>query len=175
MRGQPSAEQATGPRRKRPRAAGRRCGNSARPEDGPGAVTIGRGLQIMKTARTRLLYLMLGFAFGLPLAAQSDCKVLSDASSKVFNTPAHLNITGTVGSLTTNAEMIYASGNIYMKLAGKWSITGTTKDMEQLTEKNRQSGKVSTATCRYLKDELVNGEMAAVYSMSDEPLQAYSQ
>jgi hypothetical protein len=129
----------------------------------------------MKTARTRLLYLMVGFTLGLPLAAQSDCKVILDASSKVLNTPAHMNITGTVGSLTTNSEMIYATGNIYMKIAGKWSIASTTKEMEQLGEKNRQSGKVGTAPCRYLKDELVNGEMAAVYSMSDEPNKVYSQ
>lgn len=129
----------------------------------------------MKTTRTRLLYLMVGLTLGLPLAAQTDCKVILDASSKVLNTPAHMNVTGTVGSLTTNSEMIYASGNIYMKLAGKWSIAGTTKEMEQLREKNRQSGKVSAATCSYLKDELVKGEMAAVYSMSDAPLKFYSQ
>jgi hypothetical protein len=124
--------------------------------------------------RTRLLYLMVGFTLG-PLAAQSDCKVILDASSKVLNTPAHMNVTGTVGSLTTNSEMIYATGKIYMKIEGKWSIAGTTKEMEELSEKNRQSGKVSAATCRYLKDELVNGETATVYSMSDEPLKVYSQ
>jgi hypothetical protein len=129
----------------------------------------------MKRVRTRLLYLMVGVTLDLPLAAQSDCKAILDASSKVLNTPAHMNITGTVGSLTTNSEMIYATGNIYMKIDGKWIFASTTKDMEQQREKNRQSGKVSTTTCRYLKDELVNGEMAAVYSMSDEPNKVYSQ
>src|SRR5579864_8175955 len=120
----------------------------------------------MNTMRMRLLYLMVVCTLG-PLAAQSDCKVFLDTSTKLLNTPAHMTVTGTVGSLTTNSEMIYATGNIYMKIEGKWSLAGTTKEMEQLQEKNRKSGKASKATCRYLKDELVNGELAAVYSMSD--------
>jgi outer membrane lipoprotein-sorting protein len=36
--------------------------------------------------------------------------------------------------------------------------------MKDLAEKNRQNNKT---TCRYLNDELVDGEMAAVYSLHD--------
>lgn len=68
----------------------------------------------METTRTRLLYIMVGLTVGLlmgasPLAAHGDCKAILDASSKVFNTPAHMYVTGTVGNLTTNSEMIYAA------------------------------------------------------------------
>jgi hypothetical protein len=135
----------------------------------------------METTRARLLYIMVGLALGhvlmgaSPLAAQGDCKAILDVSTKVFKTPTHVYVTGTVGSLTVTSEMIYAAGNIYMKIEGKWHNTGTTNDMEQLSVKNRQNGKASTATCRYLKDELVNGEPAAVYIMSDESPKFHSQ
>jgi hypothetical protein len=61
--------------------------------------------------------------------------------------------------------MIYAAGVVYYKGDGKWQSFGTLKDMEELAQKNRQNTK---ATCRYLKDEAVNGEMAAVYSAHEE-------
>jgi hypothetical protein len=36
--------------------------------------------------------------------------------------------------------------------------------MNQLTEKNRKNNKT---TCRYLNDELINGEITAVYSVHE--------
>ena len=62
-----------------------------------------------------------------------------------------------------------------MKIEGKWSLFGTTKEMEQSSQKKRQNGKASTATCSYLKDELVNGEMAVVHTMNDESPKFHSQ
>jgi hypothetical protein len=127
----------------------------------------------METTRKRLFYIMVGLTIGnllmwaAPLAAQGDCKPILDASSKVFNTPTHMYVTGKTGGLTVTAEMIYTAGAVYMKINGKWSPGGTTKDMEQLSQKKPQN---SNATCRYLKDELVNGEMAAVYSLNDKGL-----
>jgi hypothetical protein len=48
---------------------------------------------------------------------------------------------------------------------GKWSRSPITiQETEQLAQKNRQNNKTN---CKYLKDELVNGEMAAVYSVHD--------
>ena len=127
----------------------------------------------METTRKTPLYLMVGFTFGhllisaAPLAAQGDCKPILDASRKVFNTPTHMYVIGKTGALTVTAEMIYAAGAVYMKIEGKWSPAGATKDMEQLSQKKPQN---SNATCRYLKDEMVNGEMAAVYSLNDKGL-----
>ncbi|HLW79613.1 MAG TPA: hypothetical protein VKU44_08450 [Terriglobia bacterium] len=129
----------------------------------------------METTRKRLLCRLVCLAFGLllmgaaPLAAQAECKPIIDTSSKVFNTPTHMYITGNTNGLTLTTEMIYAAGGIYMKINGKWSAGGTTKDAEELVEKNQQKNRqTSKATCRYLKDELVAGEMAALYSMHDE-------
>jgi hypothetical protein len=61
-------------------------------------------------------------------------------------------------------EGIYLAGMIYMKIEGKWTSGGTMKDLEQLTQKKHENSK---AMCRYIKDELVNGEMTALYSLSD--------
>jgi hypothetical protein len=126
----------------------------------------------MEATLTRLLYILVGFTLGhllmgaSPLAAQVDCKMILDAESKVLNTPTHMYVTGNSGGVTVTTEMIYAAGAVYVRIDGKWSPGGTTKDVEQVTQEMRRKGK---ATCRYLKDELVNGEMAAVYSMNDEP------
>jgi hypothetical protein len=122
----------------------------------------------METTRKGLFYIMVGFAIGNllmwapPLAAQGDCKPILEASSKVFNTPAHLYITGKTGDLTVTTEMIYAAGAVYMKMDGKWSSIGATKDLEPSQKKPQND----TSACRYQKDELVNGEMAAVYSLT---------
>src|SRR5580704_6568149 len=48
------------------------------------------------------------------------------------------------------------------KVRGKMDYRSDHQEMKELDEKNRQNNKT---TCRYLKDEPVNGEMAAVYSV----------
>jgi hypothetical protein len=123
----------------------------------------------MQTTRRReLLYAMLGFTFGQlligakPLTAQNDCKPVLDAMTKLFDTPTHGYLTTNVGGKLQTGESIYAGGSIYSKSDGKWITAATTKEMKELDEKNRQNNKT---TCRYLKDEPVNGEMAAVYSV----------
>ncbi len=127
----------------------------------------------MQTTRTRLLYVMVGFALehllmgALPLAAQADCKVILDAEEKGLNTPSHQYVTGNTGGKAVTSELIYAAGNIYMLINGKWIPGGTTKDVEQLMQKNLQNPKASKPVCSHLKDELVNGELAAVYTSSE--------
>jgi uncharacterized protein YpmB len=63
--------------------------------------------------------------------------------------------------------MIYAAGSLYLKMAGKWTLSGSTKDME---EDEHQAAKKanSTDTCRQIADEPVNGEMASVYTSHSE-------
>ena len=125
----------------------------------------------METARKRLLYIVIGFTLGplligpKPLAAQDNCKLVFDAVTKVFDTPAHAYVTMNINGKIQTGESIYTGGLIYAKYNGKWSSdTMPVKDMKELQQKNRQNNK---ATCRYLKDELVSGEMTAVYSVHD--------
>jgi hypothetical protein len=98
------------------------------------------------------------------LGAQDDCKLVLDATIKVFDVPVHAYVTMNIGGKPVTGESIYAGGVVYAKYNGKWSAGSTTQEMKTIAEKNRQTNKT---TCRYLKDELVNGEMAAVYSVHE--------
>ena len=122
------------------------------------------------TLRNPLLYTLLGFTCGLlliggqPLAAQDDCKLVLGAMIKVFDTPTHAYVTMEVSGKPLTGESIYVGGLIYAKYNGKWSAGTPVKELKEMVEKNLQANKT---TCRYLKDELVDGEMAAVYSVHD--------
>jgi hypothetical protein len=112
---------------------------------------------------------ILGFTLGLPLigatplAAQSGCQPVLDAMNKIYTTPSHLFNTM---DGTRKDELIYAGGAVYDNLHGKWGRSRLTlQQLMQLEEKNRQN---SVTTCRYLRDEPVNGELAAVYSTHAE-------
>ena len=133
----------------------------------------------MKTTRTRLFYIVFGFTLGqlligaTPVAAQGDCQLVLDAGSKVLDTPAHLYFTMNMGGTTQTLESIYAAGAIYVKSGGKWGPSPMSmQESKELDQKNRQTNKT---TCRYLKDEPVNGEMAAVYSMHSESTKSDAQ
>jgi hypothetical protein len=130
-----------------------------------------RGPTLMKMTPRRLLHIMVGCcAFGHLLigpgllVAQDDCKLVLDAAIKIFDTPTHGYVTMDISGKPQTLESIYTGGLVYAKYDGKWSSGGTTKEMKDLAEKNRQNNKT---TCQYLKDELVNGEMAAVYSVHE--------
>jgi hypothetical protein len=120
--------------------------------------------------RKKWLYTIIGFTFGnllvgaMPLAAQDDCTLVMDAMTKIFDTASHVYVTMNLTGKSETGESIYTGGVIYTKYNGKWTAGSTTKELKEMTQKNRQNNKV---TCRHLKDELVNGEMAAVYSVHE--------
>jgi hypothetical protein len=107
----------------------------------------------------------------MPLAAQDDCtamaKVMAAAWGKQHKTPTHVYSTSKISGQTFPSEMIYAAGSVYMKMNGKWTLTDSIKDLEQAVPKKGQNAS-SKDTCRYVKDEPVNGEMAALYSSHSE-------
>jgi hypothetical protein len=131
----------------------------------------------MQAARTRLFYILIGFTiaapltFAPPLKAQDDCKLmykmLADAQVKLHSTPAHVYTTSKIGAQTFSSEMIYAAGSMYMKVNGKWSLAGSIKDMEESEHPLQQNASAKEA-CHHVKDEPVNGEMAAVYASHSE-------
>jgi hypothetical protein len=123
--------------------------------------------------RMRVLCAMVGFAFGLsligalPVAAQSDCQPLFDALNKATKTPTHIYVTETnAGGKPRSYETIYAAGSVYVKVKGSWTRSPVTpQQVVKQEQENWQNGKV---TCRYLRDEPISGETAAVYSMRGE-------
>ncbi len=113
---------------------------------------------------------LLATGFTVPVrAADNGCQPVFDAMTKVLATPTRLYVTGgaAVGkNKPQNSEMIYAGGAIYLKLGEKWTrSTMTAAAMLKQEEENRRTAKYS---CRYLREETVNGETAAVYANHSE-------
>jgi hypothetical protein len=101
-------------------------------------------------------------------AADDACKLFLDATKKVMVTPTHMYSTETAGfrnNKPENTETIYTGGlkgAIYVMVKGKWSRSKLTpEDMVKQKDESVRTGKNS---CRYLRDESVNGEPAAVYT-----------
>ncbi len=128
----------------------------------------------MRAKQMRLLSAA-GFTFGIlltgptRLAAQDPCQPTYDAMSKVMSTPTHIYTTMT--GVRNNAgkhtvEIIYVGGATYVNVGGKWSRSPMTP--QQVTQKEEENHKASKTTCQYLRDEVVDGEAAAVYSTHSE-------
>ena len=139
----------------------------------------------MKVKRIRLLCTMVGFTFGLsliaatPLAPQGNCKLVDDAMDKVITIPTHIYgamspVPNTGGKPRTDeairTETIYVGGSVYTKVGGSWHRGGWTP--QQVMKQEQENRQKSRYTCRYLHDESVNGETAAVYSTPRETLQS---
>jgi len=127
----------------------------------------------MVTMRKTWIYAAVAFTLGYlligarPLSALGDCKLVLDAMTKVVSTPTHLYATMNFGGKNQAVETIYAGGGIYTRLDGKWSRSPMTmQDMAELQQGNLHNNNAKP-TCKYLKDELVNGEMTALYSTHD--------
>jgi hypothetical protein len=113
--------------------------------------------------------LVLGFVSSSFAGGLSDpaCKPLSDALDKLITMPYHLFTTHTGATGNKNSETIYTADSVYVLMNGKWHpAPDTRKDMAEM--KKEQEQKAKTSTCKYVRDEAVNGEAAALYSTHDE-------
>jgi hypothetical protein len=129
----------------------------------------------MKVKSTRLLRAAPGLTFGLLTlggpqgAAQDSCKAVNDAQDKVITTPTHIYSTMTSAPNSADkhtTEIIYVGGATYVKVSGKWTRSAITA--QQVTKREEENRKASKSSCQYLRDEIVNGEAAAVYSAHSE-------
>ena len=114
--------------------------------------------------------------FGLILALPSltyalddpACKPLYDASRKANLIANHMYSTTIAGynkNLPENSEMIStggANGVIYVMVRGKWTRTRLTPG--DLVKDKDEGASTAKNTCRYLRDEALNGEATSVYS-----------
>jgi hypothetical protein len=114
--------------------------------------------------------------FGLMLATPAltfavddpACKPVLDAARKANLAPNHIYST-TAGAYNKNqpenSEMIStggAKGVIYVMVKGKWTRSPLTPG--EMVGDQKEGEETVKNTCRYLRDESVNGEAAAVYS-----------
>ena len=125
-----------------------------------------------QTHKTNAAFL-LAICFAAPVyAADNGCKPVFDAMSRVLVTPTHLYSSETAaygGNKPRTGEMIYAGGAnaaIYIFFDAKWIRSKMdAATMAKQEEENRRTAKYS---CRYVRDEAVNGEAAAVYTSHAE-------
>ena len=86
---------------------------------------------------------------------------------KQTNAPLHLYMTSTKGGKTRTSELIYLGDATYIQFEGKWRRSPTTAAARQ-QERMEAIQRAKALTCKYLRDEAVNGEAAAVYSARAE-------
>lgn len=99
------------------------------------------------------------------LEAQGNCKVVLEAANKTLATATHTYSTINIAGKDQTVETIYLPGVVYTRMNGKWSSVKMTA--EDLAAMHAPPARSDTATCKYLKDEPVNGEVAAVYNGHD--------
>jgi len=116
-----------------------------------------------------LLALLLAIGFVASTHAADSCQPVFDAMSKVLVTPSHVFSTqgaGTRAGAKPPSESIYFGGAIYVKLNDKW--IRSKMSAQQMLEQEKENREHGTATCRYLREEVVGGEAAALYSAHSE-------
>ena len=98
--------------------------------------------------------------------AADACQPVYSALAKIVTTPSHSYSTQTdplVNGQQRTVEVIYAQGKTYMLRKGKWMLSPVTpNDVLQQELENQKQGQ---STCQFVRNESVNGEAAAVYSM----------
>jgi hypothetical protein len=101
--------------------------------------------------------------------AADGCQPVYDALTKILTTPSHSYSTQTaplVNGQQRKVETIYVQGKTYMLVRGKWMLSPVTPaDVLKQELQNEKQGK---STCQLVRNETVNGEAAAVYSMRRE-------
>ena len=106
-------------------------------------------------------------AIAIPAHAADVCQTIGDATAKLWQIPVHIYLTQTAafrGNQAKSSESIYAPGGaIYVMVNGKWTRSrATTTELKSARDEAKEKPKQQS--CRYLRDEAVNGEAAAVYS-----------
>jgi hypothetical protein len=120
-------------------------------------------------SQTKILTLLISIAMlsVVPSARAADsCKPVFDALLKVAATPNHSYTTTANGGKQAAAETIFANGQKYIQVRGKWMrLPVTSQDVIEQEKEKEQQGK---STCQLLRSESVNGEAATLYSVHRE-------
>jgi hypothetical protein len=102
-------------------------------------------------------------------APDSGCKPIFNATDKLSIVANHMFMTSPApaGGKPTSTEAIFADGVRYIMVGGKWSRSSVSvQDVKEQEEENRKNNK--GYSCRYLRDEAVNGEAADLYLIHNE-------
>jgi hypothetical protein len=95
-------------------------------------------------------------------AADAACQTLFDTRFKLFSVPSHSYTIETFpGGKSQNSEAIFTNGTIYVLMRGKWIHSRMTP--QEMLKQEEENIRNSKSTCRHVRDEMVNGEAAALY------------
>ena len=110
---------------------------------------------------------LLVMAQALPARAADACQPVFDALTKVATTPSHSYTTHAAnGGKAEEAETIYANGQKYIQVHGKWMrLPVTSQDVVEQEKEKEAKGK---STCQVVRRESLNGEAATLYSVHRE-------
>jgi hypothetical protein len=104
-----------------------------------------------------------------PAHAAGSCQPVYNALTTIVTAPSHSYSIQTAplgNGHQRTVEVIYVEGKTYMFAGGQWMLSPVApNDVLQQEVENEKSG---TSTCHFVRDESVNGEAAAVYSMHRE-------
>lgn len=101
--------------------------------------------------------------------ASNPCQPVFDALDKVVITPRHTYSTITQAfahGQPRASETIVANGKVYIRVNRKWRPGLSSLQDMQLRQKERR--RHATEACQFMRDELVDTEAAAVFSMRTE-------
>jgi hypothetical protein len=132
---------------------------------------IARRANICKPIFVAALLCSAALLFSPAARAQGDCKIVRDALDKLTTVPSHAYETETnparPGSDASSVEMITTGGAIYITMKGKWKKSPmSAAAMHAQEEENWKTAK--NISCKYLRDESVNGQSAAIYKTHNE-------
>lgn len=136
-----------------------------------------------KTPRTRIqlspfatgirLVAAIALFAGSALSADPSCKVVADATTKYLTIPTHIYSTETAiytGGKPRNSETIYLIDKTYVQINGRWRVSPATPKMmlANLQEARADANSNSHSICQMVRDEVINGEAATLYSSHTE-------
>ena len=103
-------------------------------------------------------------------AAETDCKPLFEAMSRLFNTPSHQYLTQTnaaPGAKPQLGEIINTGTTVYILVEGKWQKSAiTAAQLQAQEEQNRKNAKVRI--CKLEGEEAVDGVTVTHFSAHTE-------
>src|SRR5215472_13084079 len=132
------------------------------------SVSIKENLMFRHNVFTLLVLSLLVMGHSVTVRAANACQPVFDALTKAATSPSHSYTTSTAanGSRATEAETIFANGQKFIRVHGKWMrIPVTSQDVLEQEKEKEEKGK---STCQLLRSESANGEAATVYSLHRE-------
>lgn len=110
---------------------------------------------------------------GCAFAADPACKLVGDVVTKYLTIPTHIYTTESgsyTGGKPRNVETIYLIDKTYVEINGKWRVSPLTPKMLMDDMKKARADPDSTthSTCQMVRDEVINGEAATLYSSHTE-------